>query len=105
MRTTYHAAVEVATKDQLDVDDLMTALEEYRPSLGRSPRGWHEVRLSVPAADLTQACHTAIAVAMAATGARAISCEVMTAEVTRERAACDIPSQTRGASRIGSQVT
>jgi hypothetical protein len=96
MRTTYDATVEVATKGHLDVDELMTALADYSPLLGTSPRGWSEIRLSVPAANLAQACHIAIAVATAATGARAIACEVMTAEVTEERQSpLEVPGQTR----------
>ncbi|MCW2760346.1 MAG: hypothetical protein JWR85_547 [Marmoricola sp.] len=99
MRTTYDATVEVATKDRLDVDDLMTALAEYKPVLGTSVRGWHEIRLSVPAATLAQACHTAISVATAATGAKAIACEVMTTQQTDERSGQDVPSQTRASAR------
>jgi hypothetical protein len=85
MRTTYNAAVEVATKQHLDVDELISALAEYHAAVGTSAHGWLEVRISVPAANLAQACATALSVASAATGAEAIACEVMTAIESDER--------------------
>jgi hypothetical protein len=97
MRTTYNATVLVDTKEQLDVDHLMTALAEYSPVLETSPRGWYEIRLEVAAANLTHACHTAIAVATAATGASAIACEVMTAQESDERQEFVLPGQQRRA--------
>jgi len=85
MRSTYTAAVEVATKPPLDVDELISALSHYEPAVGTSARGWLEVRLSLPATTLGAACATAIAVAAAATGAEAIACEVMTERESDER--------------------
>jgi hypothetical protein len=85
MRSTYTAAVEVATKHQLDVDELISALSEYEAAVGTSPRGWLEVRLSLPASNLAAACATALSVASAATGAEAIACEVMTERESDER--------------------
>src|SRR4051794_36700795 len=76
VRTTYNAAVEVATKTPLDVEQV-SELSDYRPQVGTSPRGWLEVRLSLTATSLAHACATALAVASAATGAEAIACEVM----------------------------
>jgi hypothetical protein len=78
MRTTYTAAVEVATKHPLDVEMMAAALSQYAPEIGQSARGWLELRISLPASNLTQACMTALSVASAATGAEAIACEVMT---------------------------
>jgi excisionase family DNA binding protein len=74
---TYNAAVEVDAHDG-DVDELMAALEAYHPAVGISPRGWLEVRISVPAESLVQACVTAATVVESFTGAAAIACEVMT---------------------------
>lgn len=85
MRTTYTAAVEVATKHALEVEQLTLALADYRPAVGTSPRGWLELRISVPATSLAQACITALAVAAAATGAEAIACEVMTERESEQR--------------------
>jgi len=78
MSTTYTAAVEVATKHALEVEQLTSALSQYSPRVGTSPRGWLELRISLPATSLAQACLRALAVASAATGAEAIACEVMT---------------------------
>lgn len=77
---TYNAAVEVATKDTSEdlVDELMDQLATYHPAIGLSPRGWLEVRLSVPAENLVQACVTATTVVEAFAGAVAIAAEVMT---------------------------
>jgi DNA gyrase inhibitor GyrI len=78
MRTMYVAAVEVATRQQVDLDEAMKTLVDYRPALGTSPRGWVEVQISFPATGLAHACTTAAAIARAATGAEAIACQVMT---------------------------
>jgi len=86
VRTTYNAAVEVSTKHGLDVEQLTSALAKYRPTVGRSSRGWLVVQMSVPATNLAHACATALAVASAATGAEAIACEVMTEQESDERA-------------------
>jgi hypothetical protein len=85
MRTTYTAAVEVATKHALDVETLTPALSEYAPEVGTSAQGWLELRITLPASSLAQACSTALAMASAATGAEAISCEVMTESESHER--------------------
>ena len=85
MRTTYTAAVEVATKHALDVEVLTPELEGYAPELGRSDRGWLELRLTFAATSLKQACATALAVASAATGAEAIACEIMTESESHQR--------------------
>jgi hypothetical protein len=84
VRVTYTAAVEVATRQPLDVDQL-SALSEYQPELGTSPRGWLEVRISLTSSSLANACATALAVATAATGAEAIACEVMTEQESADR--------------------
>jgi hypothetical protein len=84
VRVTYTAAVEVATRQPLDVDQL-SALSEYQPQLGTSQRGWLEVRISLTSSSLANACATALAVASAATGAEAIACEVMTERESADR--------------------
>ncbi len=84
MRITYHAAVEVATKKPLDVEQV-SELSDYDPEVGTSPRGWLEVRISVTSTSLANACATALAVASAATGAEAIACEVMTERESSDR--------------------
>jgi hypothetical protein len=84
VRTTYNAAVEVATKKPLDVEQV-SELREYHPKVGTSPRGWLEVRISLTSTSLANACATALAVASAATGAEAIACEVMTQRESDDR--------------------
>ena len=84
MRITYNAAVEVATKQPLDVAQV-SALSDYHPQVGTSPRGWLEVRISLTATSLANACATALAVATAASGAEAIACEVMTERESADR--------------------
>ena len=84
MRVTYNAAVEVATKEPLDLDRV-PELSDYRPEVATSPHGWLEVRLSVSATSLAQACTTALSVASAATGAEAIACAVMTERESEDR--------------------
>jgi hypothetical protein len=80
MRLMYVAAVEVETQRQIDIDDVMRTLGDYRPTLGTSPRGWVQLRLRFSATGLAHACTKAAALARAATGAEAIACEVMTQE-------------------------
>ena len=84
MRITYNAAVEVATREPLDVEHA-SELSDYHPEVGTSPRGWLEVRISLTASSLAHACATALAVASAATGAEAIACEVMTSQESDDR--------------------
>ena len=74
----YVAVVEVATRQQVDLDEAMKLLADYRPSIGTSPRGWAEVQISFMATGLAHACTKAAAVARAATGAESIACTVMT---------------------------
>jgi hypothetical protein len=74
----YVAAVEVATRHPVDLDEALKTLSDYRPALATSPRGWVEVQISFPATGLAHACTTAAAIARAATGAEAIACQVMT---------------------------
>ncbi len=78
MRTMYVATVEVATRHQVDLDEAMKTLSDYRPALAVSPRGWVEVQICFPATGLAHACTTAAAIARAATGAEAIACQVLT---------------------------
>jgi hypothetical protein len=84
VRTTYNAAVEVATTTPLNVEQV-SELSDYRPQVGTSSRGWLEVRLSLTSTSLAHACATALAVAAAATGAEAIACEVMTSQESEDR--------------------
>jgi hypothetical protein len=74
----YVAVVEVATRQDLDRDEAMRQLADYRPALGTSARGWAEVQISFMATGLAHACTKAAAVARAATGAESIACQVMT---------------------------
>lgn len=78
----YNAAVEVDTKEISEdyVDALMDKLKPYHPAIGTSPRGWLQVRISVPAEALVQASMTAVIVVETETGRTAIVCEVMTEE-------------------------
>jgi hypothetical protein len=78
MRTMYVAVVEVAARHQIDLEEAMNLLSEYRPSIDTSPRGWVQVKMSFMATGLAHACTKAAAVARAATGAEAIACQVMT---------------------------
>ena len=78
MRIMYVAAVEVATRQHVDLDDALKTLSDYHPVLGTSPRGWVEVQINFAATGLAHACTTAAAIARAATGAEAIACQVMT---------------------------
>lgn len=86
MRTIYEATVEVGTRHQLDVEPPTTVLAEFQAEVGISARGWMELRITVPADNLAQACKTALAIASAATGAPAIACQVMAESESRERA-------------------
>ncbi|MET0839701.1 MAG: hypothetical protein ABWY19_13025 [Marmoricola sp.] len=78
MRTMYVAVVEVATRGEIDLEDAMTLLADYRPAITTSSRGWVEVQISFMATGLAHACTKAAAVARAATGAESIACTVMT---------------------------
>ena len=74
----YVAVVEVATRAEVDLEEAMKLLNDYRPVIGTSPRGWAEVQISFMATGLAHACTKAAAVARAATGAESIACQVMT---------------------------
>lgn len=92
----YSAAVEVAVKNASAedyADDLMDALAAYSAAVGTSPRGWLEVRLSVPAETLAQATNTAVAVVESAAGAGAIACEVMTEDEFAARQGFTVPAE------------
>ncbi len=78
MRTMYVAVVEVATRNEVDLEEAMRLLADYRPVIGTSQRGWAEVQMSFMATGLAHACTKAAAVARAATGAESIACQVMT---------------------------
>src|SRR4051812_34685271 len=78
MRTMYVAVVEVATRHEVDLEQAMKLLADYRPSIGASQRGWDEVQIRFMAIGLAHACTKAAAVARAATGAETIACQVMT---------------------------
>jgi hypothetical protein len=85
MRMMYVAAVEVATRHQVDVDAAMRTLDDYRPALGTSSRGWVEVQVVLSATNLAHACAKATAIARAATGADALACQVMTEREYEQR--------------------
>ncbi len=69
MRTTYPVVVEAATKRALEVEQSTSARPQYSAKFGTSPPGWLELRISLPASSLAQACLRAVAVDSAATGA------------------------------------
>jgi hypothetical protein len=82
----YVAAVEVATRHQVGVEEaMMKTLVDYSPSLSTSARGWVEVRMTFHATGLAHACTKAAAIARAATGAEALACQVMTGREYEER--------------------
>lgn len=104
----YSAAVEVARKGagaEQHADELMDGLAEYAVAVGTSPRGWLELRISVPATSLAQAVSTALAVVESATGSAAIACEVMTEDEFAARqgftAEPDIVSSAEAAEILG----
>ncbi len=78
MRMMYVAAVEVQTRREVEVEDAMKVLADYRPAIGRSPRGWVEVEITFSATGLAHACAKAAGLARAATGAEPIASQVMT---------------------------
>lgn len=81
----YVAAVEVATQREVDLEEALKTLGDYEPVVARSPRGWLEVQLRLPATGLAHACTKAAALARAATGAEAIACRVMTLQEHESR--------------------
>jgi len=79
--TTYNAYLEVdyGRMPGADrIDTLMDELAAYHPSLSEPSSGWFGVRITLPAENLDQAAHTAIAVVERATGASTVLAEVMT---------------------------
>ena len=76
--TDYIAVVEVATRVETVRPEAAAALRDYEPVIGRSPRGWVEIRMKVSASGLAHACATAAAMARVATGAEGLACQVMT---------------------------
>lgn len=76
----YTAEVEVARRADLtedEVDAAMTALAEYAPALGVTPRGHQSARMTFPADSITQAATTAAFVAANALAGDVIRIEVM----------------------------
>lgn len=86
MRTMYVAMVEVASRQQVGVEEaMMKTLVDYSPTLATSARGWVEVQMTFHATGLAHACTKAAAIARAATGAEALACQVMTEREYQER--------------------
>lgn len=82
----YSAHVEVNERGDVDFEQVVDRLTEYHAAVGRSPRGFADAQISLPAESLGQACATAAAVVSSAYGAPAIACSVMTEKefMTRE---------------------
>ncbi len=82
----YNATVQVDKRpDPHDIDpdaydDVIDRLPGHSAAIGIAPRGWLEVVITLPADNLAQAANTAVALIAAATGAEAISVEVMPTE-------------------------
>lgn len=77
----YNARIETTRRGRLtaaDVDQLMDALAAYHPSISTSPHGYLTAHISVPAENIAQAATTALAVVSQATGADAITLELLT---------------------------
>ena len=102
MRTMYVAAVEVATRNQVDIDEAMRTLSDYRPALGTSPRGWVEVQISFPATGLAHACTTAAAIATNTTTQAMIT--PASGEAASLRARVDAAERDGGATSFGASV-
>lgn len=99
----YNAAVEVAKKSpsaEEFADELMDALASYSVAVGTSPRGWLEVRISLPAVSLAQAVSTALAVVESAVGVGAIACEVMDEEEFAAREGFEVVPDLLGVSEV-----
>jgi hypothetical protein len=78
MRMMYVAVVEVQTRREVDAEEAMAVLADYRPTIGRSSRGWVEVEITFAATGLAHACAKAAALARAGIGAEPIAAQVMT---------------------------
>ena len=74
--TSYNARIEYATREPVD-DHLIHALIDHHPATGRSPRGWAEVTITLPAESLRQAAVTALALAEAALAVEVLAFEVL----------------------------
>lgn len=83
MTENYTATVELDIRDDGtgDRDDgIIDALDAYSPAVGRSPLGYIEVVLTVPAATLTQAAQTITSVIAESVGATILSIEIMSVD-------------------------
>jgi len=80
MSTDYNLTVEITSRFTADVaEELLDALADYHPAVGRSPRGRVEVIVTLPAADLRQAIATGLAVLERAAHPAKVTCvEAMT---------------------------
>lgn len=77
--TDYNARIELATRDDSTLPDtLIDALPGYGPAVARSERGWVELHITFPAADLRQAATTALALVASATPLDVVALEVLT---------------------------
>jgi excisionase family DNA binding protein len=102
--TDYNARLEFHTCK--DVDELLIdRLADYHSATGRSPRGWVEVTITVPAESLRQAVSTALAVAEGAQVAPVLGVEVLpTAEFDARNGLAPMPelvSVTEAADLLG----
>lgn len=102
--TEYNARFEYRTREPVD-DHLIHALIDYHPATGRSPRGWAEVTISLPAETLRQATVTALALAEAALAVEVLVIEVLpSAEHDARLGLAPLPellSVTETAARLG----
>lgn len=87
MIDTYTATIELDIRDDGTGDrdeDIVEVLAPYSPAVGRSPLGYIEVVVTIPAASLTQAAQSITAVVADHIGATILSIELMTeAEYSR----------------------
>jgi hypothetical protein len=98
MRMMFVAAVEVQTRRDVDVEDALKLLAEYRPAVGTSSRGWVEIEITFAATGLAHACAKAAGLARAATGAEPIAAQVMTQQEYVARLAPGVTTVGRHAS-------
>lgn len=86
MATMYSAHVELerqrVSEDQ--IDSLMRALQTFHGAVGKSPRGWVDAQISVPAENLTQAAAIAVATVEAAARGAGMTAEALAIEVMTE---------------------
>lgn len=76
--TDYNARVELETRDDTTLPDaLIDVLSGYGPAVARSERGWVELHITFPAADLRQAVTTALALVAQATTVPVLAIEVL----------------------------